>query len=116
MDAEATADGMLERVEFRGAAARQASQCRTGKLGLRNLTKKARRAAAPRDENETTTARECGPARPLARPAGFAPRKVPSLCSAHFEAAVGSGGASSSAKAMEDGAEPRWICPSLFLA
>ena len=35
-----------------------------------------------------------GPARPLARPAGFASRKVPSLCSAHFEAAVGLGGAS----------------------
>ena len=34
-----------------------------------------------------------GPARPLARPAGFASRKVPSLCSAHFEAAVGLGGA-----------------------
>ena len=34
-----------------------------------------------------------GPARPLARPAGFASRKVPSLRSAHFEAAVGLGGA-----------------------
>ena len=29
---------------------------------------------------------------------------------------VGLGGAPSSAKAMEDGAAPRWICPSLFLA